>query len=86
MFVTVTLNQINNKCFGNLFLIGVTNGGSDAPDASDSDNDEDEKTNDEENRSESPPKPKRKRGRPPKVVRKEEKQGKDRWVSLQAER
>ena len=61
----------------------MTNGGSDAPDASDSDNDEDDKTNDEENRSESPPKPKRKRGRPPKVVRKEEKLGKDRWVRLQ---
>ncbi len=65
---------------------GLTNG-SDAADGSDSDaDDDDEKNNkgdeeDEDNRSESPPKPKRKRGRPPKVQKKDEKQGKDRWVS-----
>ena len=69
---------------------GLTNG-SDAADGSDSDADDDvdnknnkgeEEDEDEDNRSESPPKPKRKRGRPPKAQKKDEKQGKDRWVSF----
>ena len=53
----------------------------------DDDDDEEEKQaevkaeEDDDARSESPPKPKRKRGRPPKVQKKEEKQGKERWVS-----